>query len=157
MRRQKITEFLLPICLILFAVCCIFFSNTGSNALGMKGEFLTPNFYSNILSVCLIVAASVQIGAQWMLLKNGVAKEKQKEKWAVTAFVMICSVLYVIGISHIGFYVSTLVCLFLLNMTFEGWKRECIWKAAVFSAGVCLIFFVAFQQLKVFLPKSILF
>lgn len=159
MHKPKGMEPLLLFLLAAFGVSCIFFSNTGANALGMKKEYLTPNFYSDVLSGGLILSALIQAGI-YMRGKGQTEKETDntsKKEWMLVGFVMLCSVLYVFGMGTIGFYISTFLCLFAINMTFEGWKRTCLGKGLVFALGVCMIFFVAFRYLKVFLPKTILF
>lgn len=160
--QKKYNDWILSIGIALFALACIFFSNTASNALGMKNEYLTPNNYSNIIS-CVLLAA---LGAQ--LLMTLLTKEKQvqdEEKIEPiqrgmalnVAFIIICAVIFVLGMRYIGFYISTAVCLFIMNMTFENWNKAHIIKSIAFSLGVCAIFFVVFRYLKVFLPNAMLF
>ncbi len=162
LKSKKWGERILVLMLVLFAVGCIFFSNTDSKALGMKNEYITPNQYSNILSAILLVA----VGGEIVMSLRGKKTEEEaaappkgelKAELRSVGFMVLCSVIYVLGMRHVGFYITSAVCLFVMNMAFEGWKKSHLWKSAVFSLGVCLITFVVFKYLKVYLPKSMFF
>lgn len=162
MSRKKYEDIFLISIIALFALACIFFSNTASEALGMKNEYLTPNRYSNILSFALLAALGVQLLTQLFKKEKQAqaeetAKPAQRRMALNVAFMMVCAIVFVLGMRYIGFYITTAVCLFIMNMTFENWNKAHILKSVAFSLGVCLITFIVFRYLKVFLPNALLF
>ena len=74
-----------------------------------------------------------------------------------TLLIIACAIAYAIGISHIGFYVSTFFSMFVLYLGFEGWKPGRLPVGILFSAGLCIIFYGSFSLLSIYLPDGILF
>lgn len=144
-----------------FAVVCLA-SKTASDEFIAKDEYMAPGFYSDVLCAALILLIGTNV--LFTLFRHRKEAEQQKgdtetlaTKTHAVAFMMVCSVLYVLGIMSIGFYIVTAACLFVMNMTFENWEKKYLLKAVIFSLGTCAVFFIVFKYLKIFLPKAILF
>ncbi len=157
-QSKKRNEGLLIAAFGIFALGCMFTKSTGVS-LGLKYERLTPQMYSDILVWCLLVLLAVRLVA---LMRTPVQKEAEQKAqapktWRLVAFVALCSLVFVLGMRYIGFYITTAVTLFVLHMTFENWEKKKLLKASLFSLGTCVIFYLAFGYLKVFLPNALLF
>jgi len=143
--------------LIGFSLACLL-SDSGASALVLKDESLPAHLYSNVLAGLLAVVSVLRLGA--LFVRRGAAEGTGKrEPMALPSTLLIagCSVFYTLGISYMGFYVSTFVFMFVLFLGFENWRKDRVKTGLVFSLGLCAIFFVSFYFLKIYLPDGLLF
>ncbi len=64
---------------------------------------------------------------------------------------------YILGISYVGFAISTLIYLFLTSEIFCDFNRARLKGIIVYSFAVTTVAFVFFKIFKVYLPDTILF
>lgn len=159
MTKSKLrNELTLILLLAAFALGCMLTKSTGTS-LGMKNERMTPQTYSDALCWLLLF----MLGLRTVLLLRGGWKEQTEEKaksrstGLLVGFVMLCSVLFVLGMQYLGFYITTFVSLAVLYLTFENWNKKDVLKGLLFAAGTSGVFYIAFGYLKVFLPNALLF
>ena len=155
---MKRNELIILVVLIGFSMACIL-STSGGSALILKNESLPAHVYSNILAVLLAAAGAVRIVMLVMPRWSGsgyggtaapvIAKS--------TVLIAVCSILYTAGITFVGFYVSTFICIFVLYLGFENWQKAKLRAGLIFSAGLCIVFYVSFYFLKIYLPDGLLF
>lgn len=151
-RKEAVVLFVL----LGFSAACLFMGTRG-DVLVLKNESLPANLYSNILAgllggVCLLRLALLRFFGGNKTAKNG------KRIWTrSTILIGLCAILYALGITYVGFYVSTFLCMLGLFLGFENWRRDKLKAGLLFSLGLCLVFFVSFNFLKIYLPDGILF
>ncbi|MFU2208237.1 tripartite tricarboxylate transporter TctB family protein [Solidesulfovibrio sp. C21] len=77
--------------------------------------------------------------------------------WGRVWLILACSIVYVICVPLLGFYVASLLFLFLVAMVLGGhwdWKHAKI--AALFSVGLCVLVYLVFKLLlSVPTPKGL--
>lgn len=160
-KNKNFGEFLLLLFLVVFGVACLV-SESGADALTISTEGFTVSFYVNLISIILLCFVAIRLVFLIFEARKESDAEKAPEKVSrehafVVGLTMAVAVFFVWGMKHIGFYVCTSVTLFVLYMTFEQWNKKELWKGAVFTVAVCLIFLIVFKYLKVFLPNAWLF
>lgn len=102
-----------------------------------------------LFALCLIAAGQA-------LLKPAAGtgtSQLTKESWGL----IFVSCGYILGISYLGFAISSLVYLFLTSAIFVGFRKEKYRGIFVYSLVVTLIAFTFFRLFKVYLPDTILF
>jgi len=149
-------ELLLLAALIVFSAGCMLSTIGGTNLI-LQSDSLPAYMYSNILAGILIIACTYRLII--LLLKPGQAGEaKPKAFVSLKAFqICACSILYVLGIRYIGFYISTFFCFAFVYNSFEQWDKSKIKFSVIFSLGLCGISFVLFRFLKIYLPNALFF
>lgn len=159
--KQKLGEFSLLLFLGIFGAACLL-SESGADALTVNSKGFTVSFYTNLIAILLLILVFFRLAFLIIESRRETEREKtpeqiKKEHTIVIALTMFISVFFVYGMKKIGFYVCTSITLFILYMTFEQWKKKEIWKGIVFSLSICIVFFIVFKYLKVFLPNALLF
>lgn len=141
-----------------FSVACIL-STSGGSALILQDESLPAHVYSNILAGLLIAVCAVRLAMMFVFRMAGPRPEDEPAPvFSPSALLIaICSIFYTIGITYIGFYISTFVCMLVLYLGFENWQKRKLRVGVIFSLGLCLIFYVSFYFLKIYLPDGLLF
>ncbi|MCL1999814.1 MAG: tripartite tricarboxylate transporter TctB family protein [Planctomycetes bacterium] len=149
-------ETLILVALICFSIGCIK-SMLGGSSIVLRDEILPANLYSNVLAGFLIFVCIIRLVVLYG--KNAVADDDKKIiLFTPTAFLIAaCSIIYAIGITSIGFYISSFICLLALFLGFENWNRAKIGTGLIFSIGLCIIFYVTFSYMKIYLPDAIFF
>jgi Tripartite tricarboxylate transporter TctB family len=154
---MKRNEVITLIFLIIFSVACII-SASGGSALILADESLPAHVYSNILAVLLLFVALVRLISLIFFQRTGVIQAATEPIMSrSTLLIAACAVLYTIGITYIGFYVSTFFCMIVLYLGFENWQKSKIRIGMIFSVGLCVLFYVSFSFLKIYLPDGLLF
>jgi hypothetical protein len=154
-------EFLLLLSLIIFGVACLL-SESGAQALTISEEGFTVSFYTNLISFILIGICLLRVVFLLMEVRhisNGehIHVNAVKENIISIGLTMGLAIFFVFGMRNIGFYISTFLTLFIMYMAFEKWNKKEIIKSIIFSVGVCIVFVIVFNYLKVFLPNAPLF
>jgi hypothetical protein len=155
---MKRNEIIILVALIGFSAACLL-SSSGGSALILKDENLPAHVYSNILAGLL---AAVSIFRIIMLARPKMAgfagSDAPAPAFSKSALLIAgCSIFYTLGITYVGFYVSTFLCMFVLYLGFENWEKAKVKVGLVFSLGLCLVFYVSFYFLKIYLPDGLLF
>ncbi len=81
------------------------------------------------------------------------ASQLTKESWGL----ILVSCGYILGISYLGFALSSLVYLFFTSAIFVGFRKEKYRGILIYSVVVTAIAFTFFKVFKVYLPDTILF
>ena len=153
---HKKYELLVLSVLIVFCAGCMLSTIGGTNLI-LQNDSLPAFVYSNILACILIALCGYRIV---MLVIKRQQDGKTKPKAFVTTKALqicACSILYVLGIQYLGFYISTFFCFAFVYNSFEQWEKSKIKFSVIFSLGLCGASFVIFRFLKIYLPNALLF
>lgn len=109
-----------------------------------------PRIFGYVLFGLCVLAAGLSF-----FRKLGEAGESQltRESWGL----IFVSCGYILGISYVGFAISTLIYLFLTSAIFVGFKKEKLGGIAIYSVVVTGVAFTFFKVFKVYLPETIFF
>jgi len=149
-------EFILLAVLIVFSAGCMLSTIGGTNLI-LQSDSLPAYLYSNILAGILIAACLYRLIMLSIKREQGGEAKSKTFVTSKTLQICACSVLYVLGIQYIGFYISTFFCFIFVYNTFEQWNRAKIKYSVIFSLGLCVVSFVIFRFLKIYLPNALLF
>lgn len=109
-----------------------------------------PRIFGYALCALSLIAAGYALFQPVSDIDSG---KLTKDSWAL----ILISSGYILGISFIGFAISTLVYLFLSSAIFVGFRREKLRGILIYSVVVTVIAFTFFKMFKVYLPDTILF
>ena len=116
-----------------------------------------PSFFPAFLSAGLMVSA---VGKYLFPIGDKEKEEPYMAKggWLKAVLVILWCVIYVLGLQHIGFFVTTSVMLFLLVLLL-GWNEKTnLLLAGVYSVGLSGGIYLLFTKvLGTLLPRGILF
>lgn len=136
-------------------VASIFWTQT----IGLDPE---SKIFPQILEIFMIIMGFFVMG-RGLLQKNESADEQEPEKldWVKSVVIVIASIVYVLGMTYIGYYVTTAVYLTLgsmyLNDENHSWSKK-IGGSMAFGIGVTIVLYLTFYVfLKVPTPSSLLF
>lgn len=153
MRRN---ETIILAALICFSAGCIA-SMAGGGALVLRDEVMPADLYSNVIAAALGAACIVRL---FLLYGKNAPADAQKKVVVFTqptVLIGAISLLYTLGIASVGFYISTFICMFALFFGFERWEASRAPKGLAFSLGLCVMFYVTFTYMKIYLPDAMLF
>jgi hypothetical protein len=155
---MKRNEAIILIVIIGLSLACII-STKGGSTLILQDESLPAHLYSNILAGILIAAAVARLAVLFFAAKTRVEEGEAVRGVFSRSTLLIagCSVLYTLGITYVGFYISTFLCMIVLYLGFENWRKSELRTGLLFSLALCLVFFISFYFLKIYLPDGLLF
>lgn len=129
----------------------------------LQGTNLQPasNLFPKVLEICLIVGGLIAVG-RGLLINNQTTQDTgEKLNWVKAIAIIIASMLYVVGMVYIGFYVTTVLYLTLGSWYLNDIKRfslKPVCFSLMFGMGVTIVLYATFSLfLKVPTPESLLF
>lgn len=146
-------------CLSLFGILCLI-ASTGADSTESQlvDSVLGAHAYSLIISAILLLICVINGFLMYRSKQNTFKKEGLSLKVKKSIFyTMIGSVIYVIGIIYIGFYVSTIVFVPTMYLMQENWNKAKYKSAAIFAVSINVLFYIVFTWLHIYLPSNLLF
>jgi hypothetical protein len=117
-------------------------------------EPITPRTYGQILTGILIVVSVIRI----ILLQSSKSNEDKKvtiTKWNLLKLAMLAMLLYSVGISSVGYFVTTFVyLLFMILILTDDRSKKAIIKYVVGTIGFVVLLWAVFDVFNIFLPNS---
>ncbi len=114
------------------------------------GATVFPRLVGGLLALTCLVAIFGMLKGKF--LEDEGATFTRKSLWLI-----LVSCGYILGISYIGFAVSTFVYLFFTSIIFRDFSRDRLKGILIYSLAVTLVAFLFFKGFKVYLPDTILF
>jgi hypothetical protein len=136
----------------------LFWGSKGMNAIYQ--EPLTSELYGELLSGLLIVLCFVKLIMLQIKDRKSEAKENVVVKNVRIIIIQaVLMILYTIGITTIGYFVTTFIYLLtmLMLLTDVAKTKKVIVRFAFGSAAFTVALYALFTVFKVFLPNSLLF
>jgi hypothetical protein len=134
------------------------FTSSGSIEIEMNNGQFGPDNYSAIINAVLLIICIIQL---IVIIKKRQIVETEKKLDAETkktiAVMVAEAICYTLGISYIGFYVSTFIFVILAYLTLEKWAKSRLVSAVIFACGLNVVFYFIFTWLHIYLPESLLF
>ncbi|WP_019154019.1 tripartite tricarboxylate transporter TctB family protein [Robertmurraya massiliosenegalensis] len=167
MKKNMIIQAALLICAILFLI-----TSSNISTLGFNGDVLNQKNYVIILSWLLIVLSTGGVIREYLLhRKNKHTEEIQYDEEEMQSdgikisnnsrmkivISMILLFVFVLGFTYIGYYVTSLIFVFLLTWLMFDWARKKWVISLMFSVGLNGILFILFNLINVYFPKTLLF
>jgi len=109
-----------------------------------------PHIFGYILFGLCILAAGLSL---FQKTDETGGNQLTKESWGL----IFVSSGYILGISYVGFAISTLVYLFLTSAIFVGFDKQKLKGIAIYSVVVTVVAFTFFKMFKVYLPDTFFF
>lgn len=150
--------FPIPVGLIALALASIL-TSTQATGLANTNEVLTTDGYSILIGTILIMACLydiVRTARHRRAVQGGTGTLPTVVKKLILS-AMIAAVVYVLGVSYIGFYVSTFLFLAFFFLSLEEWDRKKILPAIGFALAVNVGCFFVFGWFHIYLPDAWLF
>ncbi len=122
--------------------------------LAIPGDIMGPTGFPRIFGWFLF-ALSLASAVFSLTGRDGAVGESQLTRDSWRLILVSCG--YILGISYVGFAVSTLIYLFLASCMFVRFKREKIRGIVIYSILVTGVAFTFFRLFKVYLPDTPLF
>ena len=123
--------------------------------LGFQKDFLASDVYARCVALAL---SGVSLAALICLLLGRLKAASPAPGWAIVlAKGFLISMLYLIGVMYIGFFVSSFFYLFTLVLLFGGWDLKASGAAAIYALAVTASAKILFSVFKVYLPDALLF
>ncbi|MDF1507206.1 tripartite tricarboxylate transporter TctB family protein [Robertmurraya sp. DFI.2.37] len=165
MKRNMAIQAALLICGIVFLI-----TSANISTLGFNGDVLNQKDYVVILSWLLIVFSAGGISKEWLLqrkveqLEKGQSTDEEitqqiiSKKSRMKIFVsMILLFVFVLGFTYIGYYVTSLLFVFLLTWLMFDWAKKKWIVSLLFSLGLNGILYILFNLINVYFPNTLLF
>lgn len=142
----------LGFCLLLIAFGCLCIDTTVPNAINfMVVEYLDSALYSQLVGVVLIGSVLYQ-GVE------AIRKRKASQSVPYTMLVgLLLTVVYILGFTHVGFYLSTFLFLCTYSLIIEPPAERNVRTKVLFAAISVGILYGAFSAFKIYLPTAWLF
>ena len=140
------------LCLMAYGIACSL--DVREAMIRLRGDYLGASGFPRIVGVLLAVVCLVAIVG---IIRGG---EEATEGTPLTkkSFLLIgITSGYILGISYLGFTISTLVYLFCTTMIFSDFNRSRIRGIVIYSVVVTAVAFLFFKGFKVYLPDTLLF
>jgi len=123
--------------------------------LGFQKDFLASDVYARCVALAL---SGVSLAGLACLLLGKLKTSSPAPGWGVVlAKGFSISLLYLLGVMYIGFFVSSFFYLFALVLLFGGWDLKASGAAAVYALLVTGSAKILFSVFKVYLPDALLF
>lgn len=119
------------------------FHRTGVHALSLANN---PAFYPRLLALVLFILSVVHLiqSVRKGALKN-IKIQIDKGKAVRVLKLLLVIVVYIIGINYIGYIASSIICIFLLVLIFDGKILQAIICAVGATAALYLVFQIGFR------------
>jgi hypothetical protein len=154
MKVVNIGQLITPVFFIIFTLVCLI-SPTGFDTV-TYGNLKSAAIYPTALAVMLLVLSSIRV----FIVLFGLTKDKSTgERYNKNLFYGVVGTIvgYIVGIMQLGFYITTIICMFLFYMQFERWNKEKIKKGLLFVIIITVVFLVLVRSLRLYLPRTWLF
>ncbi|WP_194842126.1 tripartite tricarboxylate transporter TctB family protein [Gracilibacillus salitolerans] len=141
---------------------------------GFSGDVLNQRNYVLILVGLLLILSAISI-VRTLLWERNKKADKVKKTVQETEQVVESAenksnkpvnkniyitigliLLFIIGFTHIGFYVSSFVFVFAMTWMMFNWKRNLWIRSLIFSLALNGTFFILFQFINVYFPDNTL-
>ena len=143
--------------IFLFISVFVFISSQPFNSKGKRAISLAynPALYPRIIALILFVISVVLIlkAIRKGCLKNIQVHINRQKAIKVTKLLLVV-LLYIIGIYYAGYIASSLICIMLLTLLFDGTVKQAI----LYGVGLTVILYVVFRiGFKILLPVGVIF
>lgn len=140
------------LCLAAFGVACML--DVREAAIQIRGDYIGATGFPRLVGGLLALTCMVTIVAIWrgMLDKDEGSTFANKSYWLI-----LVTSGYILGISYVGFIISTLLYLFFSTILFCDFNRGRLKGIIIYSLAVTFVAFLFFKGFKVYLPDTILF
>lgn len=156
----------------------VLFLITANNisTMGFGGDVLNQKAYVVILSWLLIIFSGAGVLREYLKGRNGnqkndlseVEKEiavleeesetKIEQKSPSKVYLsMLLIFLFVLGFTFVGYYVTSLVFVFLITWLMFDWDKKKWVASLIFSIGLNVTLYILFNLINVYFPKTLLF
>lgn len=151
----KYSGLLVPVGLITLALASIL-TSTQATGMANTNEVLTTDGYSILIGSILLAVCSYDV--IYTIWRSRTAQGKTQSLPAsvmkLIASVIGVGVLYVFGISYLGFHISTFLFLTFFVLALEEWNKKRILPAIGYAVVVNLVCFIVFRWLHIYLPET---
>jgi hypothetical protein len=146
------------------------------STMGFSGDVLNQRAYVVGLSWLLVIFAGAGIIREYVkgrkgdnVIKVSEAEEKmieleeeanisvKKNSSSKVYLSMILIFIFVLGFTYIGYYVTSLIFVFLITWLMFDWSKKKWIISLIFSVGLNVILFILFNLINVYFPKTLLF
>ena len=140
-----------------FGLACVL--DVRESPMTFAADRLGVSGFSRLVGLLLLVASGVLLTVV-VLSKNGGGESFKGRLDYRSGIALALSILYILGVSYLGFCVSTFLYLLVLPPLFDRFRFKDKWsplRLAAYAAAVTLTFHFFFGVFKVYLPPTILF
>jgi hypothetical protein len=146
------------------------------STMGFSGDVLNQRTYVVVLSWILVIFAGVGIIREFLKGRKGESvikvseaegkmieledeaelsvKKNSSSKVYLSMFLIF---IFVLGFTYIGYYVTSLIFVFLITWLMFDWNKKKWIASLIFSVGLNVILFILFNLINVYFPKTLLF
>lgn len=154
---MRYKEIIFLVVMLLFTLTCIIGNITSENGQNLfEDAAMTSNDYSLYIGLILVILCLYRIFS--ILFKKA---------WDYTVLpsqvlvlvrkVIIISAIYLIGITYLGFHVSSAIFLGYIVLLLQDKEDRSIKKAVLYVSTILLVCYFSFSWLHIFLPDTLLF
>jgi hypothetical protein len=144
------------IALISFGVICML-DVEESSFMMVSDDLLGAAGFPRIVGGLLALASAIVLAQTFLDLKKKGEEPVSGKVDFRTGLAMILAVAYVLGVTHLGFAISTILFLALIILVFDNLKLTHVKGILVYSVSLTLVAYCFFKFFKVYLPDTILF
>jgi hypothetical protein len=149
--NAKIVESVILVIMIALGALCM--TDTPEPVISFQKDYLGNSGYPRIVCTLLILSCLVHI-ARALIGKSGRGEQKSGLRLFLP---LLLAVLYITGITSLGFCVSTVLFIFFFSLLGAPPTRRRITSGALVALSVTAVVYAAFKIFKVYLPDALWF